>query len=265
MSLTPNAPSVSSKSFWEKQGREHGASQSAVNFDPIGEDLPFNMLEAEVGDGLTVCDLGCGNGRTLLRLAESRPNGRFVGFDFAESMIDAAEQRRLEMGLNNVSFHVFDASKDTMADDYIGGHDIVLTKRLLVNVSGEAKQRAVELVHRLLKDGGTYLMMECFNEPLARINEIREKLGLEAIQVNSFNEYLDEEFLENLSPLFEIDKKIDYESLYYFISRVFNAVLSDGKPSYDAPINKLAGQLMMMGVNPIEGYSPEVGYILRKR
>ncbi|MBT4933428.1 MAG: class I SAM-dependent methyltransferase [Rhodospirillaceae bacterium] len=260
-----SVPSTSSKDFWEKQGREHGASKLAVNFDPIGEELPFKMLEEEVADGLAVCDLGCGNGRTLLRLAEARSNGYFVGFDFAESMIETAEQRRLEMGLNNVSFHVFDASKDTMVADYIGAQDIVLTKRLLVNVRGAAKKNAVQLVHSLLKYGGKYIMMECFSGPLARINEIREKLDLEAIQVNSFNEYLEDDFLEFLSPLFEIEKKIDYESLYYFISRIFNAVLSDGEPAYDAPINKLAENLMKMGVNPIEGYSPEVGYILKKR
>ena len=255
----------SSKDFWEQQGREHGMERAAVNFDPIGEELPFKMLEAEVADNLSICDLGCGNGRTLLRLAQSRPNGRFVGFDFSESMIKAAEQYCLERGLKNVSFHVFDVSKDAMAGNFLGEHDIVLTKRLLVNVRGEAKRKAVELVHSLLKDGGTYIMMECFIEPLNRVNEIREKLDLDAIEVNSFNEYIDADFIETLSPLFSIDKKVDYESLYYFISRIFNAALSDGKPSYDAPMNKIAGTLAMMGINPIEGYAPEVGYILTKR
>ena len=259
------SPISSSKEFWEQQGREHGMKRSAVNFDPIGEELPFNMLEEEVADNLSVCDLGCGNGRTLLRLAQSRPNGRFVGFDFSESMIKAAEQHCLEKGLKNVSFHVFDISNDTMAKNFLAAHDIVLTKRLLVNVRGEAKRKAVELVHSLLKDGGTYIMMECFIEPLNRVNEIREKLNLETIEVNVFNEYLDQDFLESLSPLFSMTRKIDYESLYYFISRIFNAALSDGKPSYDAPINKIAGSLAAMGINPIEGYAPEVGHIFKKR
>ena len=106
-------------------------------------------------------------------------------------------------------------------------------------------------------------MMECFLEPLRRINDMRIKIGLNEIRVRPFNEYLEEDFIENISDLFSVEREVDYEGLYYFISRIFNAYLSDGEPAYDAPINQLAEKLLSLGFNPIKGYSPELGYVLK--
>ena len=259
----PSHTEIDSKDFWEEQGRKYGSDSKAVNFDPIGEELPARLIDEVVGDGLAVCDFGCGNGRSLLRLAESRPNGRFHGLDFSESMIEAAERSRHEGNLENLEFGVFDVTKDELPKDLLGTFDIVMTKRLIVNVRGQDKRLAVERIHALLKPGGTYLMMECFEKPLQRVNEVRALIDLEEIPVNPFNEYIPEGFMDQISDLFSIERKVDYESLYYFISRIFNAYLSDGKPSYDAPINQLAGTLLALGINPIEGFSPEVGYLLK--
>jgi hypothetical protein len=71
--------------------------------------------------------------------------------------------------------------------------------------------------------------------------------------------------MEEVRRLFTVEQAIDRGSLYYFISRVFNAFLSEGKPDYHAPINQLAGRLVQSGVRPMTGYSPEVAYVLKKR
>jgi SAM-dependent methyltransferase len=253
------------KEFWEEQAIKHGEDVAAVNFDPVQEQLVADLLNEIVPDSVAVADLGCGNGRTLIDLAPARPAAHFVGYDFAENMVRVAESRRLKLGLNHVQFTCFDATAPEPPSGAIGAFDVVLGKRLLINVKGPAKTRALQNIHAMLKDGGTYIMVECFVEPLQRINAIRSGLGLDAIVVRSFNEYLTEGFMDEVRRLYTVELAIDRGSLYYFISRVFNAFLSEGKPDYHAPINQLAGRLVQSGVRPMTGYSPEVAYVLKKR
>jgi SAM-dependent methyltransferase len=257
---------VDAKVFWNEQARKYGTDTQAVNFDPIDNEFAFRIIERFVPDGVTVCDFGCGNGRTTLDLASSRPNGRFVGCDFSENMIASSEKARAEAGITNVNFHVLDATTPSLPEGMQGRFDVVLTKRLLINVKGPAKRRVVENVHSMLKAGAIYILIECFDAPLERVNNIRDVIGLKRIRVRPFNEYLnDRAFEEIINGLFEEIERIDYSSLYYFISRIFNAGLSEGDPAYDAPINLLAARLIKAGVNPIQGYSPEVAYVLRRK
>jgi len=257
---------VDVKAFWDEQARKYGKDVRAVNFDPVNDELAPRILERLIPDGIAVCDLGCGNGRTILDLAVNRPNGRFVGYDFSENMIASAEESRSESGIVNATFRLFDATATSLPPETTGEFDLLLTKRLLINVRGEAKRRVVDNIHALLKPGGTYVLVECFTAPLERVNDIRELLGLDRIRVKPFNEYIDDALFEEIiSGLFEVIECIDCNSLYYFISRVFNAGLSDGEPKYDAPINLLAARLVKAGVNPIRGYSPELTYVLRKK
>jgi SAM-dependent methyltransferase len=208
--------------------------------------------------------MGCGNGRALIDLATARPNGRFVGYDFAENMVRVAETRRQKLGLGNVRFACFDAT-DALPADVLGTFDMVLGKRLLINIKGPAKAKVLKNLADMLRPSGTYIMIECFDAPLQRINHIRVGLGLDRIVVRSFNEYLMDEFLDEVRRLFTVERLVDRASLYYFISRIFNAHLSAGKPDYHAPINQLAARLVLQGVHPMTGYSPEVAYVLKKR
>jgi SAM-dependent methyltransferase len=257
---------VDLKAFWDEQARKYGKDVRAVNFDPIDNEFAPRILERLVPDDIAVCDVGCGNGRTLLDLATNRPNGSFVGCDFSEEMIARAEEARVEAGIVNVNFRVFDATSPSVPLDMTDRFDLMLTKRLLINVRGQAKRRVLDNIHSMLKPGGTYVLIECFTAPLERINDIRNLIGLDRIHVRPFNEYLDDDVLKKvIDDLFEVIDCIDYSSLYYFISRVFNAGLSVGEPAYDAPINLLAARLVKAGVNPIQGYSPELAYVLRRK
>jgi ubiquinone/menaquinone biosynthesis C-methylase UbiE len=252
------------REFWEEQAKKFGEDVNAVNFDPIEEELEMSFLKEYFSDGDVVCDVGCGNGRTLLALAAAHSGATFHGVDFAAAMIERANEAKARAGLENVHFRHFDASSSNLSELFTFKFDKILTKRLLINVKGEARQRAVDNIHAMLKDDGTYVMVECFIEPLQRINEIRAELELKEIKVREFNEYLTEDFLGSIKDRFVVENKRDFESLYYFISRVFNAHLSEGEPDYHAPINKLAARLIEAGVNPIEGYSPEVMLIMKK-
>ena len=252
------------KDFWEEQGRKYKDNIRAVNFDPLLEELEFFFLEKIIKGGEIVCDVGCGNGRTLLQLAQAYKDSTFYGVDFAESMIEVANKRKNALGIKNVYFHRIDATSEKLKSMFEFKFDTVITKRLLINLKGKDKFKVIENIYAILKDGGTYLMVECFTEPLNRVNKVRKELGLDEIKIKFFNEYLSYEFLESIGDRFVIENKIDFGSLYYFISRIFNAYLSEGEPDYYSPINKLALRLTKMGVIPIDGFSPEIIFVLKK-
>ena len=257
-------PGMDVKAFWEKQARDLGEDVTAVNFDRLSDDLEIPVFEELVADGLDVADFGCGNGRNITELAARRPAGQFAGYDFAENMVAVAEARRQRLNLSNLRFAVYDATSGDIPAGTREHFDIVIGKRLLINISGPAKLQALRNIHAMLREGGTYIMCECFFEPLERINAIREALDLDPIPVKPFNEYLTQSFLPEVEKLFTVEKVVDFASLYYFASRIFNAYLSGGKPVYNAPINQLAARLGHMGVRAMQGYSPEYIHVLKK-
>lgn len=250
---------------WDKLAKEHGSSVNAVNFDKRAESLEHKVLIDSVSNGDVVCDLGCGNGRLLLEMAKRYPDGRFYGVDSSVEMIAVANNQKFSLGLENIQFIEYDADGKNIGAFIIVRFDKIITKRLLINMKGEPKYKAIENIHRLLKDDGIYLMTECFIEPLARINTIRHNLGLDKILVKSFNEYLSPDFINEIGDMFIAVEGVDFNSDYYFMSRIFNAYLARGEPDYDSPINDLAIKLSLSGVEATHGYSPQVLYKMRKR
>ena len=251
--------------FWKKQAIEFGSDVKAVNFDLLEETLEFIELEKLIENHSFIGDLGCGNGRATLYLAEKFPSKKFVGFDFIPEMIDIANSEKDRLGLQNVTFHVGDFSNLGVNNEYGYAFDFIFTKRLLINLKGDSKFNGLENITSMLKSGGVYAMIECFIEPLDKINEIREAIKLTKINVNFFNEYLTDSFLDFAKSKLNFVKTIDFESFYYFNSRVLNAALTEGTPDYFAPINKLSIELLVQNIAPnVKGYSPEVIHIFTK-
>ncbi len=108
-------------------------------------------------------------------------------------------------------------------------------------------------------------MIECFLAPLNRTNEHGRLLGLNEIAVHSFNEYIELSLLDEIDGGFSLVDHVDFESEYYYISRVYNAALSGGNPSYDAPINILATKLNALARSGITGFAPEQLYVFQKK
>lgn len=251
--------------FWQEQAKKYGYNSNAVNFDPVLDDLEGHFLNKLIKDGDAVCDLGCGSGRTIIGIAQKKKNSEFYGVDFSRNMIEVANKEKKKIKLKNVHFFNMDATDKMIARSFDIKFDKIITKRLLINVKGSVKVKVMNNVNSLLSEKGTYIMTECFSEPLKKINEIRHLLDLPEIKTNLFNEYLTADFFKKVKRLFYVKEKIDFGSLYYFISRVYNAYLSKGKPDYYAPINTLSTFLAKNGISPIEGYSPEVIYLMKKR
>jgi ubiquinone/menaquinone biosynthesis C-methylase UbiE len=252
------------KDFWKNQAKKFKSDAKAVNFD-IDEELEIIFLEDYIIGKGVICDIGCGNGRTTIELAKKNKDSTFYGVDFIKEMIDAANNLKQKQNIKNVFFYQADASSKDLSRLFDFKFDKIITKRLLINLKGKSKYKAIKNIHSILKENGTYIMVECFLEPLREINKIRKNLNLDKIEIKFFNEYLTFNLFEEIKDYFDVQKKIDFLSLYYFISRIFNAYLSKGEPDYLSPINKLAVELTKKGTNPIQGFAPEIIFILKKR
>lgn len=250
--------------FWEEQALKYRDNVSAVNFDNQEEILEFHFLKDLIDNDKKVCDLGCGNGRTIFNMIQNKIDSEFYGIDMTKGMIDIANEQAQQLNINNATFLNMSATSSEIPSLFNFKFDVVLSKRLLINIKGPDKYKAIDNIYEIMDNEGRYIMIESFIEPLNRINEIRKTLNLDKINVHHFNEYLSDDFLDSIKDKFIVEKVIDFESLYYFISRVFNASLSNGNPSYNAEINKLAVEITKSFDINISGYSPQVMYILKK-
>jgi 2-polyprenyl-3-methyl-5-hydroxy-6-metoxy-1,4-benzoquinol methylase len=81
------------------------------------------IVRARLSEGASVCDVGCGQGRAIVRLAQAFPASTFVGLDIYEPAVRAAERAAAEAGVaDRVRFEVGDASAG------LGGpYDVITT------------------------------------------------------------------------------------------------------------------------------------------
>lgn len=133
------------------------AEDSGVNIvEPLVEQiLPLvpGLIE-KLEQGINVLDVGCGRGLALQRLAQTFPNGRYTGFDFADEAIAVAQAETDKLGLTNLHFMVQDATTFNESNRYElittfdAIHDQAYPARVLGNIA------------RALKSGGIYLMQD---------------------------------------------------------------------------------------------------------
>lgn len=104
--------------------------------------------------GIDVLDLGCGEGRSTLMLAERFPRSRFTGVDLSGTAIRRAARDAVRLRSKNAKFEIGDAA--AMADTH--RFDLVLTFDAIHDQADPAKVLA-NIAHALRPDG-TYIMVE---------------------------------------------------------------------------------------------------------
>lgn len=236
------------RAFWK--------SRSSLGATACTQDLGLKQLEIEaisahIQDGLSVLDVGCGNGITAMELAR-RFSVDLTAVDYAEELISSArnelELRQTELK-GSVHFRVGDLRCLNRLE---GSFDRIYTERALINLPDwDSQKEAIRGILGRLCSGGLYIMCEHSQDGLDRLNELRSQAGLTDISPPWHNRYLRENEVE--AARFEgakLEALLDFSSTYYFLSRVVNAWLSaqEGRePSYDAPVNQLALQLPSFG------------------
>ncbi|WP_309074287.1 class I SAM-dependent methyltransferase [Paenarthrobacter sp.] len=132
------------------------ASESAAVNDALLVEtiLPLTDCVEALRSGISVADIGCGQGHALNLLGSSFPASTFTGYDFSVEALATAAAEASALGLSNVRFELQDVSRLKAAEafDLVTAfdaiHDQAHPAEVLVNI------RAA------LKPGGTFLMVD---------------------------------------------------------------------------------------------------------
>jgi 2-polyprenyl-3-methyl-5-hydroxy-6-metoxy-1,4-benzoquinol methylase len=114
-------------------------------------------LTDRLTQGIRVLDMGCGRGLIMTKLAGLYPSSQFTGMDLSREAIDYALNEASARGLNNIEFHVTDASDFDQAARP-ESFDLITT---FDAIHDQAKPLSVlKGIHRALKSDGVYLMQD---------------------------------------------------------------------------------------------------------
>ncbi len=113
-------------------------------------------VEAKLGTGGLVADVGCGHGASTILMAQAFPHSEFVGFDYHEASIEHARKSASEAGLSGrVSFEV------APAKEYPGHtYDFVTMFDCLHDMGDPVG--AAQHVRQTLAPDGTWMIVEPF-------------------------------------------------------------------------------------------------------
>ncbi len=231
-------------------------------------EVEINCLLKWLSNGKKVLDVGCGNGYSTIRFAEKYTSD-FIGIDFVDDMVSAARGMTGKHNIiGKIEFRVGDVTNIGFDDDTF---DVVVSERCLLNLpSREMQWKAMSEISRVLKTGGIYLMLEGTLQGLGKMNEIRNKFGLDPIpeaekSYNWFSNKFDEpEMIAKSSEYFSELISIERFGMYFFLSRVVHPLLvRPEQPEYDAKINEVAREIGKV-FQDFEGMGHEALFIFKK-
>jgi ubiquinone/menaquinone biosynthesis C-methylase UbiE len=205
-----------------KSIKDHWESPDTVSL----QDENLRSLETEailrrLPAGKRVLDVGCGDGINTLEYA--RDSSYVLGIDYSASMIAKAQDRLAMSEVKNVEFrHLPVQELDALPSDF----DMVITQRCLINLAEFQEQcQVIEAIHRRLKAGGKYLMLECLAEGQEGLNKLRARFDLNPIPPAWHNcQFEHPALMSAIGELFELEEEVDF-SLYFFITRVLNPLV----------------------------------------
>lgn len=112
-------------------------------------------------------EIGCGDGASLLGLAQAHPGARFVGMDLSGDAIARGQTLQAEAGITNVDLHrgdIMDYQRDGERFDYIVAHGVYAW------VPPPVQPALLELIAARLAPGGiAYVSHDCLPATAAKL------------------------------------------------------------------------------------------------
>ncbi|GAA3277883.1 methyltransferase domain-containing protein [Paenarthrobacter aurescens] len=132
------------------------ASESAaVNDASLLETiLPLTGCVEALRRGISVADIGCGEGHALNLMANAFPASSFTGYDFSAEAITAAAAEAAALGLLNVHFEL----QDVTGLEVVEAFDLVTAFDAIHDQAHPAEVLAN--IQAALRPGGTFLMVD---------------------------------------------------------------------------------------------------------
>lgn len=168
-----------------------------------------------LGKGFTYCELGCGQGMTVLIMAANYPQGRFYAVDFNPSHIARARRLAEEAGLTNITFLEKSFAEVDQESNGLPECDFIVLHGIFTWVSDENRQHIINICKRQLKSGG--IVYNSYNtKPGWVMGEPIQKLVYESSKLYSGNSIarmnqavgLLQEFEETNPRFFAINKEV---------------------------------------------------------
>ena len=115
-------------------------------------------LVADLGRGLDVCDLGCGEGTAVLLMGAAFPKSRFSGFDLDGQALEQARQKAAGQHLKNVRFVQMDAAGISFKPELEARFDYITAFDAIHDQTRPLE--ALKSAWFMLKPGGLFSMVD---------------------------------------------------------------------------------------------------------
>lgn len=236
----------------------------------------YNLRELEIDtaascmkDGDRILDIGCGLGYAVTQYA-GRKKVEAHGIDYSEKMIGATwelyHNNRPSL-LGTVDFQ----AANVLELPYENNHfDVVSSSRcLMALLDWELQKKALVEVARVLKPGGTLVLMEGTFEGLDKLNQVRKNFGLEPIAAGGRDrlftlKFHEQQLLDFCRSLYNCER-IQRFGMYYFLTRVVHPLLvAPELPGYNHKINEIAREIARV-IPDFEGLGHLVAFVLTKK
>jgi len=163
----------------------------------LGCGLPTKLAQIKKGD--TVLDLGSGAGNDCF-IARSivGENGKVIGVDFSENMIEKAKANAQKLSLENVEFHLGEIENLPIADETAN----VIVSNCVLNLVPN-KEKAFAETYRVLKKGGHFSVSDMVLKselPEGLRNDASQFAGCvaTAIDINKYLAFIEKAGFKNI-------------------------------------------------------------------
>jgi SAM-dependent methyltransferase len=209
------------RDYWDQRGREFGEDGRATLGERHLRELEIRVMIRFLNKlkPFRVLDVGCGNGYSTKKFGNAFPRTEFLGMDYSQEMINAANRVRVQ----NCRF----VRGDVLQPETIppGAFDVILTQRCLQNLpTYDLQRRAIGNLLDKLTPAGTLLLMECSKDGVLQLNSWRivlRKKPIDDIEPWYNNFFSDAALMTDFGA-----KVVHFSSSYMFISKLIHPRLS---------------------------------------
>lgn len=209
---------------------------------------------------LSIIDVGCGAGHTLMTMSEAFPTCEFIGIEQNDKMRDVANTC-----LNSLNVKVVSGDIRNSLTFPAKTFDLVICQRVLINILNPVDQKkALENLVELTNSSGRIIFIESFNSGLAKLNDARLEFGLDKILPAHHNLYLEDNFLIH-PQLFKLDNSAENAlSSHYFVTRVLHPAILKSLGIDELRNSEFSSFMSTAIVNSIGEYSPLKFFVFEK-